>query len=271
MSAALRPPDIIYYLDHGNPTSPMKVYNPRKHHIPTKVPEHPVPGTAAWNDAVGMTSQALTPDQLGWTWGGDVAHMMKVWYDRQDSWDSFLSNIHSQIRLAEYQHCGFFLAPDGLTVGMGGMTPSQDRAQFLMYAVLGAPLVLFADIRRLSSGQMDLLTSPEVLSVNQDRECVMASLTQARGATEAWVKPLSDGSFAVVLLNKGVTSANVTLTTGNTGDSSDFFPAYFERYVARDLMSRSDLGDQHGDLVVEVPGMDARMIKISPSTSRLEL
>jgi hypothetical protein len=31
--------------------------------------------------------------------------MMKTWYDRADTWSSFLSNMHSIIRLAVYQHC----------------------------------------------------------------------------------------------------------------------------------------------------------------------
>lgn len=262
---ALHREPIVYYIDHGNPTSPQKVYNPFLHHVPTKVPINPVPGTQQWRDATGMNSQALTPSELGYTWGGGVAHMMKIWYDREDTWDSFLTNVHSQVGLAPYQHCGFFLAPDMLTIGMGGMSPSQERAQFLMYAILGAPLVLAADIRKLSAAQLALLTAPEVLAVDQDPQCVQGSRTQERGASEVWVKPLADASFAVVMLNKGQALANVTLAISDHGDNTDFFPAYFSQYRVRDLLQRRDLGGSHkGDFTAQVEAHDAIMYKFTP-------
>jgi hypothetical protein len=68
----------------------------------------------------------------------DLLLLVCRWYDRDDTWESFLSNMHNQIRIAEYQHCGFFHSPDMLTIGMGGQTRSQYRAQMLMY-VTGHP------------------------------------------------------------------------------------------------------------------------------------
>lgn len=111
MSKALEKYDIVYYIDHGNPTSPQKVYNPKMNHVPTHVPPPSklIPGSRIWKDSVGMNSLALRPSQLSWTWGADVSHMMKFWNDREDTWLSFLSNIHSQIRLEEYQHCMFYM------------------------------------------------------------------------------------------------------------------------------------------------------------------
>jgi hypothetical protein len=75
--------NILYYIDHGNPTSPQKIYNPFQHGVnpdlPGRRPGHPplVPGTPAWDDACGWNSLALKPSELGWTWGADVCHMMK--------------------------------------------------------------------------------------------------------------------------------------------------------------------------------------------------
>ena len=39
--------------------------------------------------------------------------------------------------------------------------------------------------------QIRLLTAPEVVAVNQDPQCIQASMVHARGATEGWVKPLN--------------------------------------------------------------------------------
>jgi hypothetical protein len=69
--------DIVYYIDHGNPTSPQKVFNPFLHHVPTeKAGAHP--GTDDWNVAVGWNSLALKPAQLGWTWGASVSHRAHI-------------------------------------------------------------------------------------------------------------------------------------------------------------------------------------------------
>jgi hypothetical protein len=233
--------NILYYIDHGNPTSPQKIYNPFLHgvnpELPGRVPGHPpvVPGTPAWDDACGWNSLALKPSELGWTWGADVCHMMKSWYDRDDTWESFLSNMHNQIRIAEFQHCGFFHSPDMLTIGMGGQTRSQYRAQMLMYAVLGAPIIIAADIRSMESWAIELYTAPEVLAVDQDEQCIQGSLSRAIGASEVWVRPLSDGSFAAVLLNKGESPANISLIVAASGDNNDFFPALFTHYTVRTL------------------------------------
>lgn len=42
----------------------------------------------------------------------------------------------------------------------------------------------------------------EVLAIQADPDCVQGSLVAAPDATETWIRPLHDGSFAVVLLNK---------------------------------------------------------------------
>jgi hypothetical protein len=36
----------------------------------------------------------------------------------------------------------------------------------------------------------------------QDPQCVQGSLARSVGAWESWVRPLADGSFAAVVLNK---------------------------------------------------------------------
>ena len=48
-------------------------------------------------------------------------------------------------------------------------------------------------------------------AVNADPDCVQGSLLRHHDASEVWGRPLRDGSFVVVLLNKGDAPANVTL------------------------------------------------------------
>jgi hypothetical protein len=83
--------------------------------------------------------------------------------------------------------------------------------QFFLWAILGAPLIMGNDIRTTDNWTVELLTSPEVLAVNQDVDCVQGSMARALDATETWIKPMHDGTFAVVLLNKGSQATNASV------------------------------------------------------------
>merc|ERR1712100_91880 len=111
---------------------------------------------------------------------------------------------------------------------MGGHTIGQYRAQFYLWAVLGAPLILSNDIRSMDANLRELVANSEVLAVDQDPECVMGSLVRARGSSETWIRPLADDSFAVVLLNKADIATIITVMIAKSaGQWGDFFPAVF--------------------------------------------
>jgi alpha-galactosidase len=99
----------------------------------------------------------------------------------------------------------------------------------------------------------------------QDPQCVQGSLARALGGTETWVKPLADGSFAVVLLNKNDLPANTTVYMDDGGQvwgsGADFFPAAFTSKVAvRDLHARKDLGTFTSSFTAKVPAHDALIL-----------
>eukprot|EP01062_Namystynia_karyoxenos_P032056 TRINITY_DN23698_c0_g1_i2.p1 TRINITY_DN23698_c0_g1~~TRINITY_DN23698_c0_g1_i2.p1 ORF type:complete len:437 (+),score=147.73 TRINITY_DN23698_c0_g1_i2:72-1382(+) len=250
---------VVYYLDSGNPTSPQRVYNPHQRHVVNREALHKL---------------AVTPRELVWVWAtqwndGKGPHMFKSWFDRKDTWGSMLTNLHNQARVAEYQRCGQFHMPDMLTLGMGGQSEGQYRAQFFTWAVLGAPLVMGNDIRRMDNATIALATAPEVLAVDQDPDCIQGSLARAAGATETWIKPLRDGSFAVVLLNKGTAAANATVYMDDTGagwaEAQDFYPANFPRMEVRDLWLRRGLGRFEHTFTARIPAMDAAIYKMTPA------
>ena len=141
---------------------------------------------------------------------------------------SVLTNAHNQIRVAEYQRCGTFNNPDMLTVGMGGLHQGQYRAEVFLWAILGAPLILGNDIRKTDNFTLDLVTNPGVLAIDQDPQCIQGSLARAIGATETWIKPLHDGTFAVVLLNKAEDKQNATLYISRDYNWGDFYPAFLD-------------------------------------------
>ena len=74
--------------------------------------------------------------------------------------------------------------PDMLSIGQGAQTRAQYRAQMLLWSVMGAPLILGADIRHLDEFSTKLVTAREVLAVNADPDCVQGSLLRSRDSYE---------------------------------------------------------------------------------------
>lgn len=250
---------VVYYLDHGNPTSPQRVFNPRNIHVHSKE---------------ALQKVAVKPSELAWVWLDQLPqqekgpHMFKSWFDISDTFASTMTNVHNQVRIAEYQRCGHHNVPDMLTVGQGGQSMGEYRANFFLFTILGAPLIMGCDIRGLDDAYVELLTSPEILQINQDGDCVQGSQARDIGSTETWIKPLSDDSFAVVLLNKGDRAESIRLHFGDDGmgwgQGADFFPADFPSAHVRDLYARKDLGSFQKGFSATVPGKDAMIIKVTP-------
>jgi len=205
-------------------------------------------------------------EDLVWVWGPDTTNMFKSWFDRSDNWLSVLDNAHQQIGLAPYAKCGAFNMPDMLTTGQGGLTQGQSRAEFFTWAILTSPLILGVDIRKMDNFSLTLVTNTEILAINQDKDCTQASLSRLSETFDTWVKPLSDGNFAVVVVNKGTTTAQATVYIRDqwAWGGGDFYPADFDTVTVRDLYNHRDLGQHTGVFNVSIPGQDAGIYKFSP-------
>ena len=134
-----------------------------------------------------------------------------------------------------------------------------------------AQLIMGNDIRHMDNFTIDLVTSEQVLAVNQDPQCVQGSMVRSDGPCETWIKPLSDGSFAVLLLNKADFSANTTVYFDNGGElwgsGVDFFPAIFDEMLVHDLGTGTDLGIHSSTFTTTVPAHDALLFKMLPPSS----
>lgn len=166
LNATGRP--IVFYIDAGNPTAGPKVVNPHRRGMPDTV--------------FTRTHVADTLGQAVWSWGPNMAHTWKVWFDRHDNFASLMSNVEVQVAagLAWWQTRGAVVNTDMLTVGRGGyaggkpgMTEGQCvarlnrqlrpvaslhpwrvrrcryRVEVFLYAMLSAPLVLSFDLATL--------------------------------------------------------------------------------------------------------------------------
>mmetsp|Transcript_72642 Transcript_72642/g.188575 ORF Transcript_72642/g.188575 Transcript_72642/m.188575 type:complete len:449 (-) Transcript_72642:37-1383(-) len=248
--------EIIYYLDHGNPINPQLMYNPHNRYV---------------EDTECLVKLATKPEELVWLWTKAPwgPHVFKSWFDRHDSWMSMLSNVHNQIRVAEWHSCGHFHTPDMPTCGQGNLSISECRAEFALYTILGAPLILGCDIRNQPPAVMDIFTNREMLEVLRDPDCVQGSLADnIQGAAEVWTRPLSDGTFAAVLLNKGTSAQNVSLHFGHNSWNylNSFYPAEFNVAEIRNIFSMRSEGTFTYHFTALVPPHDALLLRLTPTS-----
>ena len=108
-----------------------------------------------------------------------------------------------QVGLYSYAGPGHWNDPDMLEVGNGGMTETEYRSHFSLWAILAAPLIAGNDLRDMRPEIHDILTNKEVIAVDQDPLGRQGRRVHKNGDLEVWAKQLKDGRRAVILFNRG--------------------------------------------------------------------
>ena len=93
---------------------------------------------------------------------------------------------------------GHWNDPDNLGPGLG-MTDTEAQSQLSMWAMVAAPLILGSDPRLLSTTNLNMLTNPRVIAIDQDSLGAQGYLLSKSGSAQVWVKPLAGGARAVAL------------------------------------------------------------------------
>jgi alpha-galactosidase len=90
------------------------------------------------------------------------------------------------------------------------MTDDEDRAHFSAWAMLASPLILGNDVRKMSAATHRTLTSRDAIAINQDPLGISAWRFLHTGDVEYWAKPLANGEWALMILNRGSAAAPVS-------------------------------------------------------------
>jgi alpha-galactosidase len=99
-----------------------------------------------------------------------------------------------------------------------------------------------------------ILTNPEVVAVDQDKKGIQGRRVAKEGPLEVWAKPMSDGSVAVGLFNRGESTNPIILSFKDVGLRGSA--------KIRDLWQHKDLGSFTGSFTVDVPRHGAALIKV---------
>ena len=185
-----------------------------------------------------------------WLWGKEVGgNLWRTTDDIQDRWagkkewspgnccsNGMLDIVDANAELYSHAGPGHWNDPDMLEVGNGGMTTTEYRSHFSLWALMAAPLIAGNDLRSMTPEIHDILTNKEVIAIDQDPLGRQGRRVWKDGDLEIWSKQLQDGSRAVILLNRGASSHDITMTWEQIG-----YPAHLGAAV-RDLWAHKDLG-----------------------------
>ncbi|MEP6766775.1 MAG: glycoside hydrolase family 27 protein [Gemmatimonadaceae bacterium] len=176
-----------------------------------------------------------------WEWAPAVGNLWRTTGDIADRWSSVLTLVDLS---SQYWHAakpGAWNDPDMLEVGNGGMTRTEYRAHFSLWAMMAAPLIAGNDVRLMLDsttrdplGTREILLNKEVIAVDQDSLGVQGTIVQASPSeVQVWSKPMKDGSRAVLLFNRASVATTVVADWSRVGISA-------KQVRVRDLWAHTD-------------------------------
>ena len=142
-----------------------------------------------------------------------------------------------------------------------GMTSSEAQAQFSMWAIVAAPLILGSDPRALSPEAIRMLENLQVIAVDQDPLGIQGTVVEQEGSGQVWSKPLAGGQAAVALLNRGAQPLQITTTASTAGLRSA------ASYTVRDLWAGTS-EQTAGAISTLVPPDSVVLYRVTPAPAR---
>jgi len=202
-----------------------------------------------------------------WKWGAELSgNCWRTTGDIGDNWGSVSSIGFSQDGHEKYAGPGHWNDPDMLVVGRVGwgnphptkLRPSEQVTHISLWALQSAPLLIGCDMSKLDDFTTALLGNDEVLAVSQDVLGKPAGRKSRDGKLEVWARPLSDGTMALGLFNRGNDPADVTARWSDLGLTGE--------QPVRDLWQQKDLGPATESFKATVPRHGAVLVKIGKPT-----
>ncbi|MGA2538836.1 MAG: alpha-galactosidase [Terracidiphilus sp.] len=216
-------------------------------------------------------------DNKPWTWAAPVANLWRTTGDSKDCWDcgretmnkpggyprGWVLILDAQQPLASFAGPGHWNDPDLLQVGQPGLTDEESRAQFSLWAILAAPLVATNDLQSMTPEIRDILLNREVIAVDQDSAGIQGTRVRVEGQGEVWMRPLNDGSRAVVLFNRGNSSATIGVRWTDIGGKRR------DALEVRDLWKHESSGRSKGSFSAKVAAHGVVMIRVGLASGQM--
>ena len=203
-------------------------------------------------------------------WGYEIgAQLWRTTGDMESSWHAVHTSLESQVPILQNIRPGGWNDPDMLMIGRFGpgkwrgptrLTSDEQYTQFSLWCIISAPLILTCDLEELDAFTLGLLTNDEVIAVNQDPAGLPAVRHLVGDSLEVWTKPLSDGSTAVAMVNRGFIEEPLVAAWKELGLAG--------AQKVRDLWRQKDLGtfDQKFEATIRPRGV--MLLRVSSAQAK---
>lgn len=194
-----------------------------------------------------------------WLWAGKPPVDAGSWRttgDIRDEYASMLKIFKQNVVLDRYASPGHWNDPDMLEVGNGGMTDTEYRSHFSLWSIMAAPLLIGTDLRTIKPDALQILLNKDVIAIDQDPLGVQGRQVRDADGIHVIVKPLKDGSRAVVVFNENDAARPVAVAASEIGLKPDM------HYELRDLWAHTQANGD-GSIKVELPAHATAMYRIS--------
>ncbi|MBO5494980.1 MAG: alpha-galactosidase [Eubacterium sp.] len=144
-------------------------------------------------------------------WGAKAGNMWRTTHDIFPVWKSIRLIYEHTVDKYEYARVGAYNDPDMLEVGNGKLTENENIAHFSLWCMMGAPLMLGNDVRKLLDGNgepvnenptLKILTNKQLIAIDQDLLGKACKRISKSGGVDVLAKPLSNGDVALCFFNK---------------------------------------------------------------------
>jgi hypothetical protein len=209
-----------------------------------------------------------------WRTSGDIVAPIVAGHEhanRKASFAKVLSNFDQGIR-PQAEHTGYYNDPDMMVLGMPGLTDKQNRLHMALWAISGAPLIVGADLTKLSPAALSDLNNPRVLAIDQDPAGLQAAkVADPAPGLQVWSKALFEpGRRAVLLLNRTTSDHEVTVKWSDLG-LTDAAPRITDAWTGKRLQhsegSYTTTVTAGDGILMLVSGKESPMAQYKPSGS----
>ena len=201
------------------------------------------------------------------------ANMWRATGDIKDSWWHIKSLAEKCISIGNRNWINCFSDLDMLIVGMkcegycalDGCTLEEYKTHFSFWAMMGSPLMIGCDIRKMDDETRRILFNKDIIAINQDSELNRPFLLHCsdnegndKVDTYVYAKILEDGDIALGFFNFSDEKIGRFVTESMIGLDSDI-PI---KYNVRDLWTGEEIKPVNGTILADIEAHGCRILRI---------